>query len=444
MNSSMTSPVPLFNASCGWNNDTSCETEGRYTIGAPSLQLDPNSMEFRRIVHLLDLYLVPIIAVFGILGNLVSFLVFVATYLKHMSSSVYLAGLAISDSVFLFVVLISWSNNIGNKTYHQHGWCHLFVYLAYVSSFLSVWFVVCFTVERHIAVCFPLKRQTWCTACRARILVITISVLALAIYSFSFWMTEVIDYYGQPFCSVKEKYYQVQATINIVDTLITLIFPTVVIVVCNIRITYALARFFMHNQRPSESHPSNSNLQMCALTTNEQKISRSSSKEGSGTGSNNNSSKAVYHQTRSLSVYGRYVQSSSYNRLQMKVTKMLLLVSTAFLLCNIPSHAIRVYAFFKSLIDPEYTPSHRFLLVQKVMQFVYYCNFSTNFLLYNISGKAFRRAMFRLGSLMRRRLRNMAQVCNTFLSSVFGIKDRPIKEFAGNIRRRPDGAVAFD
>ncbi|ELT93787.1 hypothetical protein CAPTEDRAFT_64325, partial [Capitella teleta] len=286
------------------------------------------------IVHIMDLYLVPVIAVVGILGNIVSFMVFVATYLKHMSSSVYLAGLAVSDSVFLFVVLISWSNNIGNRTYHQHGWCHLFVYLAYVSSFLSVWFVVCFTVERHIAVCFPLRRQKWCTACRARVLVVSISGLALMLYMFALWMTEVIDYYGGPFCSVKPKYYQVVAAINIADTLSTLILPTVVI--------------------------------------------------------------TVYHPTRSLSVYGRYVQSSSYNRLQMKVTKMLLIISTAFLICNIPSHVIRVYAFSMSLIDPAYTPSHRFVLVQKLMQFVYYCNFSINFILYNLSGKAFRRAMFRL------------------------------------------------
>ena len=30
--------------------------------------------------------------------------------------------------------------------------------------------------------------------------------------------------------------------------------------------------------------------------------------------------------------------NSSYNRLQMKVTKMLLVVSSVFLLCHIPSH----------------------------------------------------------------------------------------------------------
>ena len=75
---------------------------------------------------------------------------------------------------------------------------------------------------------------------------------------------------------------------------------------------------------------------------------------------------------------------------------MLLLVSTVFLLLNIPSHAVRVYVFLKSTVDPSYVPDRLLVLVQKIIQQLFYVNFATNFLLYSASGKAFRRATYRL------------------------------------------------
>lgn len=371
-----------------------------YIDGVPAHHMDPEIMNFRRVVHWLDLYFVPCLAVVGIIGNLLSFMVFMATYLKHMSSSVFLAGLAISDCVFLFVVLISWANNVGNHIYHQHGWCHLFVYLGYVSSFLSVWYVVCFTIERHIAVCFPLKRHNWCTTKRARIIVITIAVFALLAYTFALWTSEVNSYYKRPFCSVKSKYYQVVATINNADTLITLILPTVIIILCNIRIVWALARFFIRSWH--EPMNTRSSVRMLSLAKDSPTPSTVSI-----------ASAHSVHNKRGSRMSMRYIQSSSYSGLQMKVTKMLLIISTAFLICNTPSHAIRVYVFFKSLTDPDYVPSHKFVLVQKTVQFVYYSNFSINFLLYNISGQAFRKAMFCLIKKTKEKLRNLIRLIYT-------------------------------
>jgi len=97
---------------------------------------------------------------------------------------------------------------------------------------------------------------------------------------------------------------------------------------------------------------------------------------------------------------------------------MLLLVSTVFLLLNIPSHAVRVYVFFKSTVDPSYVPGRLLVLVQKIIQHLFYVNFATNFLLYSACGKAFRRATYRLvwcterrttlwARRMRRRRRSM-------------------------------------
>ena len=66
-----------------------------------------------RVVNLLDLYLLPLISVVGCIGNVLSFLVFTTTYLRRLSSSVYLAALAVVDTVFLLVLFCSSLTAVG-------------------------------------------------------------------------------------------------------------------------------------------------------------------------------------------------------------------------------------------------------------------------------------------------------------------------------------------
>ena len=66
-----------------------------------------------RVVNLLDLYLLPLISVIGCIGNVLSFVVFTTTYLRRLSSSVYLAALAVADTIFLLVLFCSSMTAVG-------------------------------------------------------------------------------------------------------------------------------------------------------------------------------------------------------------------------------------------------------------------------------------------------------------------------------------------
>lgn len=66
-----------------------------------------------KLVSVLDRYLIPVIVGIGVFGNAASFLVFTATYLRRMSSSVYLAALAIVDTMFLIVLFFTWLTSVG-------------------------------------------------------------------------------------------------------------------------------------------------------------------------------------------------------------------------------------------------------------------------------------------------------------------------------------------
>ena len=305
---------------------------------------------FHRVVDILDNFFVPVIIIVGLVGNSLSLVVFTATYLRQMSSSVYLAGLALSDSVFLLTVLASWLINVNIRIFHLNGLCQLLVFCGYVSSFLSVWYVVSLTIEQCIAVQFPLKRQTLCTCRNAKLVICFLALVGVGLYSISLHTTHIDE--GR--CTVKGAFHHTMTVFTNVDTLVTLVVPTVLILGSNIRILIALAQFYRSNVLLSD-HVWYSMVQNGFILPDD---------------------RPALH------------TNSTYNRLQMKVTKMMLMVSSVFLLCNIPSHVARLYSLFQP-------PTCTFLYTQKMLLIVYYSNFSFNFILYNMSGTLFRNELSR-------------------------------------------------
>lgn len=116
------------------------------------------------IVEFFNRFYIPVIIFVGLLGNLLSGVVFMTSHLKLRSSSYYLAALATVDFVFLFDLLVVYvSNETLFDLFNRNGWCQWIVYVSSVCSILSVWLIVAFTTERFIAVQYPLQRPHICT-----------------------------------------------------------------------------------------------------------------------------------------------------------------------------------------------------------------------------------------------------------------------------------------
>ena len=350
-------------------NEPSDEWQNFSSMGIPSARSDSELVRnFAKVIIFLDNYFLIVIIAVGLVGNTVSFTVFVCTYLNRQSSSVYLAALACADAGFLFCLLVSWSDNIGIHLFNTPGWCPFFVYLTYVCSFLSVWYVVCFSVERYVAVCLPLRRQD--TPKRAKITVVCLAIIAAILYNFALWTSRVQDVgFENPYCFPLKKYYKLINYANNIDTFLTLVVPSVIIIITNVRIIYAI---FHLQRRRREMELQNSRSPM-DLTGDRGNLSR------------------------------RRYRTTSCQTLQLRVTKLLIVVSSIFLLLNLPSHIMRLYAYFMSITADRFKPTKLFALTQRLFLYVYYVNFAINFFLYSAFGRNFRYAMKHLGRNIRYR-----------------------------------------
>ncbi|KAK2170406.1 hypothetical protein LSH36_3g25012 [Paralvinella palmiformis] len=330
---------------------------------------------FDRAIHYLNEIGIPLLVIFGCLGNMLSLVVFVSTHLRYQSSSVYLAFLNVVDTGFLLNLFLTWFSWLDIRLFHRQGWCQMVIYFTFVFGFLSVWTVVAFTVERFIVVFRPLRRQQWCTRRRAKIVLCSLTAFAVIFYSFPLWCAKV-DYDGaHSRCTYNPDYRLFLMIMTLLDTLITLVIPSLAIVILNGGITYKICHFFSirfhvngdHTAPCTSSSSSSSNphegkdadipLRWPPTPVAKKPDDNSSGSRDRCPAANHHFRAGcptrppdgdVSHDRRRAApppcVWQMEQHSQANRRMrQIRTTRTLLIVSTVFVMLNLPSHAFRIY-----------------------------------------------------------------------------------------------------
>ncbi|XP_052849726.1 uncharacterized protein LOC128260623 [Drosophila gunungcola] len=155
---------------------TAAATLGNATVG--EMFSDADMAEVR---HVVQRILVPCVFVIGLLGNSVSIYVLTRKRMR-CTTNIYLTALAITDIAYLTCQLILSLQHYDYPKYHLEIYYQLYGYFVWLCDsfgYISIYIAVCFTIERFIAIRYPLKRQTFCTESLAKKVIAAVAVFCL-------------------------------------------------------------------------------------------------------------------------------------------------------------------------------------------------------------------------------------------------------------------------
>ncbi|CAF3915961.1 unnamed protein product, partial [Rotaria sp. Silwood2] len=145
--------------------------------------IETNSLLLSHVRTIVKFYIWPLLVVFGLTGNCVSIIILTRRRLIRTSTNNYLTILAGFDSCYLIFTLLL---NFGSHPKFVHySFTQTFLYilrpLADFSSNTATWLIVCFTLERTLAVAKPIYAKRTCSVRRSRHLICTLLIICFLI-----------------------------------------------------------------------------------------------------------------------------------------------------------------------------------------------------------------------------------------------------------------------
>ena len=310
-------------------------------------------------------YVLPVIVVVGVFGNLFSMTIMFQRQNRHSSFSVYLGSLAISDTCVLFASAYSWVIvEIQGRTFNDIE-CKVFMWTLHTFQETGFYLILSVTIDRLVVVRFPFRAAGWCRARRATIVSACVFTAASAynIPNLVFYKSDNV------LMCVLCSFEHVICIVRVLGTaLLMFAIPIVLLLSMNAVIIHAVRTSMKY--RPghfADRERETSNVESIEVD----EINRAQSCQ------------SVSRSRNELSSQDRNLIS------------MLLIVSFAFLLLNAPPvvHAVISYA-----IPTKRTPRNRAFdfLIFHIANKLYFVNNACNFFLYCLSGSNFRRDFLRL------------------------------------------------
>lgn len=201
-------------------------------------QLIENNYGKLALVERLTIFLTFIVSIIGIIGNAGTIIVLNQHTMRQWRSSMLLTALAAVDLFYLSIIFLSIVDTLTNQAVGLHRsllLCQATVYITHVCSFLSATFTLSFTLQRFVAVYFPLHAHLIISYRSSIINILVLVFISSTFYSFSFFVTNISQ--GQ--CREDES-YPFLFPLLMVDICFTFTIPFIFILLCNFAIVIKL------------------------------------------------------------------------------------------------------------------------------------------------------------------------------------------------------------
>ncbi len=299
-------------------------------------------------------YYTPLLFFFGVVGNSLSLLVFhLDPKYRRKSSSCYLTALAISDTGYLLNLFAVWLGSLNKGVITNAFTCPLVMYLGQVTCFVTVYLTVAFSVERYIAIYFPLRKLQLCTASKAKKLICGILTTALILFAYVWWIAEVVESKENGeinyVCAVPYRHHKISERANYLDSIFTFIIPFFLLTFLNVKVAIKLYQDTADRRTASE------------VSVRFENLMESKDIRKIGLPKLNQRGRDIVQVVHipiaitegvevatqfNVNAYRNpYVYQYISRLTETRVTKTLLLVSVTFLCLNIPLHILRSAQF---------------------------------------------------------------------------------------------------
>ncbi|XP_060594671.1 FMRFamide peptide receptor frpr-18-like [Ruditapes philippinarum] len=341
INSSAQYQLSIDNSDC----NISISNHSEDVNGIPS---NKEALDITRFV--VQRVLVPIVTSVGFFGNIIS--IRVLTHRSMVSSTnCYLTALSIFDLLYLilsFTLSLKHYEHVNVQDVY-HYWYYYGKTLTDICSNVSVCLTVTFSLERLIAVCYPMKGRALCTPQRARIITAVVVILTIACTTPEFFEARLVEV-----IEMNETKYEFEETEMFLSEAYQVGYYNFLVFTFTVLPLVLLSTF------------------------------------------NGILVKAVVSATRirkQMTYTSMKQDRSRRQKEQNRITIMLIGVVIVFLICQFPNAALISYHIYLNKTSTKLTPTGRnyLLIAGNIVNILVLINSSINFILYSVMSTKFRR-----------------------------------------------------
>ncbi|KAL8576662.1 hypothetical protein ACOMHN_025137 [Nucella lapillus] len=380
-----------------------------------------------KVAVLIDRIYIPVVVVLGVMGNVLSFLTLVFSPLRNTSTCVYMAAIAVLDTVILVLDLCVLLRGYMGHTrfYLSNDWaCGFHNFLFYFAIHFDVLLLLAMTVDRFIVVKFPLKAPRMCTSKSAVKATAIIGVFSFLL-NIQIFFTRRLGESGNPDDPLKCWYpdpnvdYFMKKFYTWIDASIYSFVPCFSLLILNVLIIRQLRTSRKFSRQFTETRTRKNASGMKASSEEnvnsevETSVSDVNCSEDFGTNSTtklpdkvfSNISSAADRRNGVFTISKKERGKSGTASVKRKmaantnITVMFLLVSFTFLLLTSPVVIVLLVKRYYWLPSTAAERAQARLTHAVVDNFMY-TNHAVNFLLYCVSGARFRQELNRLLAAM--------------------------------------------